>query len=79
MQGVDRPFVNQSCNKMAIWAEFPTITIKDMVKAQKHLIDHLGIEKLLCVVGGSMVECRRFNGLHRILRGYVLSFPSLRH
>ena len=34
--------------------DFPTITIKDMVKAQKHLIDHLGIEKLLCVVGGSM-------------------------
>ncbi len=34
--------------------DFPTITIKDMVKAQKYLIDHLGIEKLLCVVGGSM-------------------------
>ena len=25
-----------------------------MVKAQKRLIDHLGIEKLLAVVGGSM-------------------------
>ena len=25
-----------------------------MVEAQKHLIDHLGIEKLLAVVGGSM-------------------------
>lgn len=34
--------------------EFPVITIKDMVHAQRHLIDHLGIEKLLCVVGGSM-------------------------
>ncbi|PWB49650.1 MAG: homoserine O-acetyltransferase [Candidatus Methanoperedenaceae archaeon] len=34
--------------------DFPTITIKDMVNAQKRLIDHLGIEKLLCVVGGSM-------------------------
>ncbi len=34
--------------------DFPTITIKDMVTAQRHLIDHLGIEKLLCVVGGSM-------------------------
>lgn len=34
--------------------DFPTITIKDMVNAQRHLIDHLGIEKLLCVVGGSM-------------------------
>lgn len=34
--------------------EFPLITISDMVNAQKHLIDHLGIKKLLCVVGGSM-------------------------
>jgi len=33
---------------------FPVITIKDMVNAQRRLIDHLGIEKLLCVVGGSM-------------------------
>ncbi|RJP29607.1 MAG: homoserine O-acetyltransferase [Candidatus Omnitrophota bacterium] len=34
--------------------DFPVITIADMVKAQKHLIDHLGIKKLLCVIGGSM-------------------------
>lgn len=34
--------------------DFPIITVFDMVKAQKHLIDHLGIEKLLCVTGGSM-------------------------
>ena len=33
---------------------FPLITIGDMVQAQKRLIDHLGIEKLLSVVGGSM-------------------------
>ena len=33
---------------------FPIITINDMVKAQKRLIDHLGIEKLLSVAGGSM-------------------------
>lgn len=33
---------------------FPMITIADMVKAQKFLIDFLGISKLLCVVGGSM-------------------------
>ena len=33
---------------------FPFITIADMVHAQKHLIDHLGIDKLLCVAGGSM-------------------------
>lgn len=34
--------------------DFPLITIADMVEAQRHLIDHLGIEKLLCVIGGSM-------------------------
>ncbi len=33
---------------------FPMITIRDMVRAQKRLIDHLGIEKLLAVAGGSM-------------------------
>jgi homoserine O-acetyltransferase/O-succinyltransferase len=34
--------------------EFPVITIRDMVRAQKLLIEHLGIEKLFCVIGGSM-------------------------
>ena len=33
---------------------FPVITIKDMVKAQETLLDHLGIRKLLCATGGSM-------------------------
>jgi homoserine O-acetyltransferase len=33
---------------------FPVITIKDMVEAQRRLLDSLGIEKLLCVTGGSM-------------------------
>lgn len=34
--------------------DFPLISINDITAAQKHLIDHLGIEKLLSVVGGSM-------------------------
>lgn len=33
---------------------FPIITIADMVRAQRKLIDHLGIKKLLCIAGGSM-------------------------
>ena len=33
---------------------FPVVTIADMVRAQRHLIDYLGIEKLLAVAGGSM-------------------------
>ena len=34
--------------------DFPVVTIGDMVAAQKALIDHLGIDRLLCVVGGSI-------------------------
>ena len=34
--------------------DFPVVTIGDMVEAQKALIDHLGITKLLAVVGGSI-------------------------
>lgn len=33
---------------------FPVVTVEDMVRAQKVLIEHLGIETLLAVVGGSM-------------------------
>ena len=33
---------------------FPVITIRDMVRAQAMLLDHLGIETLSAVVGGSM-------------------------
>jgi homoserine O-acetyltransferase/O-succinyltransferase len=33
---------------------FPVITIRDMVRAQKLVLDHLGIETLFCVIGGSM-------------------------
>jgi homoserine O-acetyltransferase len=34
--------------------DFPSVTIRDMVRAQKRLVDHLGIGRLLAVVGGSM-------------------------
>jgi len=34
--------------------DFPGITIRDMVRAQKLLVDHLGIPRLLAVIGGSM-------------------------
>jgi homoserine O-acetyltransferase len=47
---------------------FPFITIKDMVNAQACLIDHLGINKLLCVAGGSM-------GGMQVLQ-WVASYPE---
>lgn len=34
--------------------DFPVITIRDMVRAQARLVDHLGIDQLFCVIGGSM-------------------------
>ncbi|MDZ7620502.1 MAG: homoserine O-acetyltransferase, partial [Patescibacteria group bacterium] len=35
-------------------ADFPVITVADMVEAQRMLLDRLGIERLRCVVGGSL-------------------------
>lgn len=34
--------------------DFPAVTIRDMVRAQKLLIDHLGVRSLYAVIGGSM-------------------------
>lgn len=34
--------------------DFPTITIGDMVEAERRLMDHLGIEQMLAVIGGSV-------------------------
>lgn len=34
--------------------DFPFVTIGDMVRAQKKLIDHLGITKILSLIGGSI-------------------------
>lgn len=34
--------------------DLPVVTIRDMVRAQAMLIDHLGIDSLFCVIGGSM-------------------------
>jgi len=34
--------------------DFPVITVGDLVRAQKLLVDHLGIDRLLAVVGGSL-------------------------
>ena len=34
--------------------EFPEVTVADMVELQRRLLDHLGIDKLLTVTGGSM-------------------------
>jgi homoserine O-acetyltransferase len=34
--------------------DMPVVTIRDMVNAQAMLLDHLGLDQLFCVIGGSM-------------------------
>ena len=46
---------------------FPMVTIKDMVVSQRLLLKHLGIERLLAVIGGSM------GGMQALLWG--IHFP----
>ncbi len=48
--------------------DLPVVTIKDMVRAQAMLIDHLGIDMLFCVAGGSM-------GGMQVLQ-WVATFPE---
>ena len=44
----------QNGGDVAYGGNFPSVTIKDMVKAQSLLIESLNIEKLFSVIGGSM-------------------------
>ncbi|MDC6465544.1 homoserine O-acetyltransferase [Pelagibacteraceae bacterium] len=57
--------INSETNKIYGTA-FPVITIKDIVRAQSYLLKHLGIEKLLAVVGGSMggMQVLQFTSLY---------------
>ena len=48
---------------------FPMVTVRDWVDTQKVLVDHLGIKRLLCVVGGS-------TGGMQVLQ-WVVSYPDM--
>ncbi len=49
--------------------DFPVLTFKDMVRAQKLLIDALGIKKLHAVIGGSM------GGMQSLI--WAIEFPKM--
>jgi homoserine O-acetyltransferase/O-succinyltransferase len=49
--------------------DFPLISIKDIIAAQKKLIEYLGINRLLCVIGGSM------GGMQALQ--WIISYPEI--
>ena len=52
--GTTGPASINPANGEAYALDMPVMTIRDMVRAQAMLVDHLGIDMLFCVVGGSM-------------------------
>jgi homoserine O-acetyltransferase len=60
--------INPKTNK-PYGLDFPLVTIKDMVNAQKHLVKSFGINKLLCTAGGSM-------GGMQVLQ-WAVSYPEM--
>ena len=46
--------LSESPNGKAYGSDFPDLSIRDMVRAQKLLLDYLGVQQLFAVVGGSM-------------------------
>jgi homoserine O-acetyltransferase/O-succinyltransferase len=53
-KGSTGPFSKNPKTGQPYALDFPVITISDIVAAQKELVSHLGIKKLLNVAGGSM-------------------------
>ena len=53
-RGTTGPNFENPETRVPYGADFPVVTVRDMAESQKALLDHLGIERLLAVVGGSL-------------------------
>ena len=53
-RGTTGPNCTNPATGRAYGPDFPMITIADIVDTQRRLVDHLGIDRLLAVVGGSL-------------------------
>lgn len=52
--GTTGPSSLEQYTKKPYGRTFPVVTVKDMVKVQKRLLEYLEIDKLFCVAGGSL-------------------------
>mgnify|MGYP000501249934 CR=1 FL=1 len=52
--GSTGPTSEDSETGKAYGTNFPVLTIGDMVRAQRRLVDFLGVDRLLCAIGGSV-------------------------
>lgn len=62
--------------------DFPVVTVGDMVRAQRLLVEHLGIEKLFAVIGGSMGGMQALEWLahhHNCFRAAIIVATAARH
>ncbi len=52
--GTTGPATIEAATGRPYGSRFPTITVRDMVRLQKRLIDDIGIRSMACVIGGSL-------------------------
>lgn len=62
--------------------DFPVVTVGDMVRAQRLLVDHFGIDRLFAVIGGSMGGMLALEWLahhHDRLKSAIIVATAARH
>lgn len=79
--GSEGPLSTKPSSEVEWGVDFPLITIGDMVRAQAQLLDYMGIERLLAVLGGSMGGMQALEWMRLFperLRGVVAIATSYR-